>query len=69
MKSTLLNGEIKEDIYVTQLEGFVEGNEEWVLKLNKALYGLKQAPRAWNTKLNDTLRSIGFMKSKNDQGV
>ena len=69
MKSTFLNGEIKEDIYVTQLEGFVEGNEEWVLKLNKALYGLKQAPRAWNTKLNDTLRSIGFMKSKNDQGV
>ena len=46
-----------------------EVKEEWVLKLNKALYGLKQAPRVWNAKLDDTLKSIGFVKSKNDQGV
>ena len=43
--------------------------KEWVLKLNKALYGLTQAPRAWNATLDDTLKTIGFMKSKNDQGV
>ena len=36
---------------------------------NKAIYGLKQAPRAWNAKLDDTLKSIRFMKSKNDQGM
>ena len=70
VKSSFLNGEIKEEIYVSQLEGYVkEGKEEWVLKLNKALYGLKQAPSAWNAKLDDTLKSIGFVKSKNDQGV
>ena len=64
VKSAFLNGEIKEEIYVSQSEGYVKvGKEEWVLKLNKALYGLKQAPTAWNAKLDDTL------KSKNDQGV
>ena len=70
VKSAFLNGEIKEEIYVSQPEGYVkEGKEEWVLKLNKALYSLKQEPRAWNAKLDDTLKSIGFVKSKNDQGV
>ena len=70
MKFAFLNGEIKEEIYVSQLEGYVkEGKEEWVLRLNKALYGLKEAPRAWNAKLNNILKSIGFFKSKNDQGV
>ena len=66
VKSDFLNGEIKGEIYVSQLEGYAkEGKEEWVLKLNKALCGLKQAPRAWNSKLDGTLKSIGFMKSKN----
>ena len=70
VKSTFLNGEIKEEIYESQPEGYMkEGKEEWVIKVNKALYGLKQAPRAWNVKLDDTLKSIGFMKSKNVQGV
>ena len=70
VKSAFLNGEIKEEIYVTQPQGYVkEGKEEWVLKLNKALYGLKEPPRAWNAMLDDTLKNIGFMKSKNDQGV
>ena len=61
VKYTFLNDEIKEENYMSQLEGYVkEGKEEWVLK---------QTPRAWNAKLDDTLKSIGFMKSKNDQGV
>ena len=38
VKSAFLNGEIKEEIYVSQPEGYVkEGKEDWVLKLNKAL--------------------------------
>ena len=40
-----------------------------MLKLNKSLYELKQETRAWNAKLYDTLKSIGFIKNKNDQGV
>ena len=54
MKSSFSIGEIKEEIYVSQLKGYVkEGKEESTLKLNKALYGLKQAPRACNTKLEE----------------
>ena len=53
-----------------QPEGFIKkGKEDCVLKLRKALYGLKQAPRAWNSKLDNTLRSLGFIKSINDQAV
>ena len=44
MKSAFLNGEIKEEIYVIQMEGLVnKGNEEYVSKLKKAFYKLKQA--------------------------
>ena len=53
-----------------QPEGFIKkGKEDYVLRLRKALYGLKQAPRAWNSKLDNRLRSIGFCKSVNDQAV
>ena len=70
VKSAFLNGEIKEEVYLHQLEGFIKkGKEGYVLRLRKALYGLKQAPRAWNYKLDDTLRSMGFTKSVNDQAV
>jgi hypothetical protein len=47
VKSAFLNGELKEEVYVEQPQGFViQGEEEKVYKLRKALYGLKQAPRA-----------------------
>ena len=70
VKSAFLNGEIKEEVYVHQPEGFIKkGKEDCVQKLRKALYGLRQAPRAWNSKLDNTLRSIGFIKSINDQAV
>ena len=68
VKSAFLNGYIEEDIYVDQPEGFIKREKEnYVLKLRKALYGLRQAPRAWNNKLDDTLKSMGFIRSINDQ--
>ena len=70
VKSTFLNGYIEEDIYVDQPEGFIEARKErYVLKLKKALYGLRQAPRAWNSKLDETLTLMGFIRSINDQAV
>jgi hypothetical protein len=70
VKSAFLNGELREEVYVTQPAGFVvEGMQHKVLRLKKALYGLRQAPRAWNAKLNDSLLSLGFQKSAAELGV
>jgi hypothetical protein len=53
VKSTFLNGDLKEEVYLTQPEGFVEnGQEHLVCKLKKAFYGLKQAPRSWYEKID-----------------
>jgi hypothetical protein len=54
VKSTFLNGPIKEEVYVKQPPGFEsEGYPNHVHKLRKMLYGLKQAPRAWYECLRD----------------
>nr|GEY61821.1 retrovirus-related Pol polyprotein from transposon TNT 1-94 [Tanacetum cinerariifolium] len=51
VKSTFLNGNLREKVYVSQPDGFVDtDNPNHVYKLKKALYGLKQAPRAWESK-------------------
>ncbi|GJY40256.1 retrovirus-related pol polyprotein from transposon TNT 1-94 [Tanacetum coccineum] len=48
VKTTFLNGKLKEEAYVSQPEGFVDlGHTTYVYRLKKALYRLKQAPRAW----------------------
>ncbi|GJV29765.1 zinc finger, CCHC-type containing protein [Tanacetum coccineum] len=70
VKSAFLHGDLKEEVYVTQPEGFVQqGNSGKVYKLIKALYGLRQAPRAWNVKLDQTLKSLDFKKCNLEQAV
>ena len=53
VKTSFLNGEVEEDIFIEQLEGFViHGKESHVYKLKKALYGVKQAPLAWYERID-----------------
>ncbi|GJT15400.1 retrovirus-related pol polyprotein from transposon TNT 1-94 [Tanacetum coccineum] len=67
VKTDFLNGELKEEVYVSQLEGFGDqDNPSHVYKLKKALYGLKQAPRAWYDMLSSFLISQHFSKGAVD---
>ncbi|GJT28411.1 retrovirus-related pol polyprotein from transposon TNT 1-94 [Tanacetum coccineum] len=63
VKKAFLNGELKEEVYISQPEGFVDqDNPSHLYKLKKALYGLKQAPRAWYDMLPSFLISQRFSK-------
>jgi hypothetical protein len=63
VKSIFLNGDLEEEVYMEQPEGFsLTDNPDYVCKLKKALYGLKQAPRAWYYRLDKVLRDKGFKK-------
>nr|GEY10997.1 hypothetical protein [Tanacetum cinerariifolium] len=63
VKTTFLNGPLKEEVYVAQPKGFVDPDHlEKVYRLRKALYGLKQALRAWYDELSKFLISKGFTK-------
>ena len=61
VKSTFLNGELKEEAFTEQPEGFdLTAGKDLVYKLKKALYGLKQAPRACHARLDHYLQQKGF---------
>ncbi len=67
VKTAFLNGEVEQEVYVEQPDGFVEHSKEsHVCKLKKALYGLKQAPKVWYNIIDSFLRSLGFSKSTID---
>nr|GEV42133.1 retrovirus-related Pol polyprotein from transposon TNT 1-94 [Tanacetum cinerariifolium] len=66
-KMAFLNEELKEDVFVSQPEGFVDQeNPSHVYKLKKAFYGLKQAPHAWYDMLSSFLISQHFFKGAVD---
>lgn len=66
INNAFLNGDLEEEVFMTQPPGFVHGDGSLVCRLNKALYGLKQAPRAWFAKLQQTLLKFGFQSAKSD---
>ena len=51
-KTAFLNGFLKEELYMMQLEGFVDPKgASKVCKLQRSIYGLVQASRSWNIRL------------------
>lgn len=70
VKTAFLNGELEGDVYMTQPEGFVSKERpNAVCKLKKSIYGLKQASRSWNICFDRTIKSFGFVRSKEDPCV
>src|SRR5271169_4341381 len=66
--TAFLAGNLEEEIYMEQPEGFEVGtkDEDLVCRLRKSIYGLKQAPRVWNQRIRLYLKSIGFDQTYSD---
>ena len=69
ISSAFLNGELEEEVYMQQPEGFEQGDPDMFLRLLKGLYGLKQAGHIWHKKLDSVLQSLGFTKVKCDHSI
>ncbi|GJV99337.1 retrovirus-related pol polyprotein from transposon TNT 1-94 [Tanacetum coccineum] len=70
VKTTFLNGELKEEVYVCQPEGFIDPDHPThVYRLKKALYSLKPAPRAWYDTLSRFLLDNKFSKGAVDPAL
>ena len=70
VKSTFLNEELEEEVYVLQPEGYQKESEtNKVYKLINALYGLKQAPRSWNVCPDRYLKKLDFVRCAHEYSV
>jgi transposase InsO family protein len=69
VKTAFLNGDLEEELWMDQPEGYVQGSQQIKCRLHKALYGLKQAPRAWFAKLRAVLNSLHLHPSEADAGL
>jgi hypothetical protein len=70
VKTAFLNGELEEEIYMGQPDGFIaKGQEGKVCKLLKSRYGLKQAPKQWHEKFDKTLTSVDFVVNEANKCV
>jgi hypothetical protein len=62
VKTAFLNGNIDEELYMMQPEGFVDPKDaDKVCKLQRSIYGLKQASRSWNLHFDQVIKSFGFV--------
>ena len=70
VKTAFLHGELEEQIYMRQPEGFVvSGKEDHVCLLRKSLYGLKQSPRQWYKRFDTFMISQSYSRSEYDSCV
>jgi len=62
-----LNGQLKEEVYMQQPDGFVaEGQEHLVCRLKQSIYGFKQSPHCRNSVLDSQLNKMGFTQTTSD---
>ena len=70
VKTAFLHGDLKEEIYIDQLEGFkVKGKEHMICKLKKSMYSLKQASRQWYKKFDSFMVGHGYTRTNADHCV
>ena len=69
-KTAFLNGNLEEEIYMMQPEGFIAKNQEhMVFKLKRSIYRLKKAPRSWNIIFDQAIKSFGFEQNLDEPCV
>lgn len=70
VKTTFLNGDFEETIYMDQPKGYITSeNKDKVCLLKRSLYGLEQSPRQWNKRFDEFMISIDFVRSHFDSCV
>lgn len=70
VKTVFLNGDLEEEIYVKQSEGFVvQGQEQKIWRLVKSLYEMKQAPKQWHEKFDNLMLSNDFRINECDECI
>ena len=64
VKTAFLNGFLEEELYMMQLEGFVDPKgANKVCKLQRSIYGLVQASRSWNKHFDCVIKAFGFIQT------
>ncbi|GKF38168.1 retrotransposon protein, putative, ty1-copia subclass, partial [Tanacetum coccineum] len=67
VKTAFLNGHISEEVYMEQLEGFVDLKyPNHVCKLKRSIYGFKQASRQWNKRFDDKIKKFDFTQNRDE---
>ena len=69
VKTTFLNGNLTEEVYMTQPEGFISRSGNKVCKLQRFIYGLKQESWSWNIRFDETIKEFGFSQNLDEPCV
>ena len=69
VKMSFLNGNLYEDVYMTQPEGFISKDGNHICKLQRSIYGLKQASRSWNIQFDQTIKEFCFSQNQDEACV
>jgi hypothetical protein len=70
VKTTFLNGDVLENVYMAQPKGFAMKRKEHMgCHMKKSIYGVKQASRQWYLKFDETIRNFGFKENEEDNCI